>query len=146
MPVRFQISLKTLRMYNPIEPDTEEVNKLRYVIRAVAIGLIGSILTLAATIGAVEKIFIGKVGGNDGERFSLLLSDELARHGFVVVDEEVGADGILSGALTTLDNKRGSLGQRNHGIKGFITGCTLAGRHCSEDELQHPRSTALAGN
>lgn len=73
-----------------------------HVVRAVAIGIIGSMLTLTAPIRELKNLFIGKIGGNDGDRFSLLLSDELAKRGFVIVDQETGADGILTGAVTTV--------------------------------------------
>jgi hypothetical protein len=49
----------------------------------------------------VRKVYVGSMGNTDeAERFRLLLADELAKRGFVVVDRPEKADGVLTGALT----------------------------------------------
>jgi hypothetical protein len=84
------------------EMATGEPNKMGCAARVAVIGVIGSILALAVPLAEVHKIFIGKIGGPDGDRFALLLADELTKHGFVVADADTGVDGILTGAESTV--------------------------------------------
>jgi|GEM_PF-4622144 hypothetical protein len=72
-----------------------------HVIRVLAIGFVVSMMALAVPLGEIQKIFVGTIGGTDGDRFRLLLSIELVKHGFAVVDKEIEADGVLAGAVTT---------------------------------------------
>jgi hypothetical protein len=72
-----------------------------HVIRVLAIGFVVSMMALAVPLGEIQKIFVGTIGGTDGDRFRLLLSGELVKHGFAVVDKEIEADGVLTGAVTT---------------------------------------------
>jgi hypothetical protein len=76
-----------------------------HVIRVLAIGFVVSMMALAVPLGEVQRIFVGTIGGTDGDRFRLLLSGELVKHGFAVVDKEIEADGVLTGAVTTYDNR-----------------------------------------
>jgi hypothetical protein len=71
------------------------------MIRVVAIGFVVSMMVLAVPLGEVKNIFVGTIGGTDGDRFRLLLSGELVKHGFAVVDKEIEGDGVLTGAVTT---------------------------------------------
>lgn len=52
-------------------------------------------------LNKVKSIYVGKMGeGNEAERFRLLLSDELSKKGFDVIDNQGSADAVLTGILS----------------------------------------------
>jgi hypothetical protein len=56
----------------------------------------------------IQNIYVGDMGkADEASRFRLLLEDELAKKGFVIVDSADQADGVLTGVLSlrVLDEK-----------------------------------------
>jgi hypothetical protein len=71
-------------------------------IRLAALWLLVPAFALAITMADVQRIYIGKISGPDGDRFQLLVAAELVKHGFTVVEEQAAADAVLTGAESTV--------------------------------------------
>ena len=74
------------------------------VLTGSALGAAGSLrpeVTGQTKLQSVRQIYVGEMGRSDeARRFRLLLQDQLAKKGFVVVEKIEDADAILTGALS----------------------------------------------
>jgi hypothetical protein len=58
--------------------------------------------TTADGLYKVQKIFVGDMGkSDDSERFRMLLTEDLAKKKFTIVDQREKADAVLTGVLST---------------------------------------------
>jgi hypothetical protein len=58
----------------------------------------------APSLGQVKKIYVGDMGDDvEAERFRLLVEEALVKEGFTVVGNVIGADAVLTGALSVRD-------------------------------------------